>query len=84
MKSKVISSVILGHKQNFLNLFRLTLKDKADQVKEYVIASRREIPKVSSQDFTSDAVVIIAMHSETDRMVLLKEYRPSVDGPMIV
>jgi ADP-ribose pyrophosphatase len=82
MKSQVMESLdlkITGH----LNLFKLTYENKNGDIKPWLLASRKSVPKVMSRDFSPDAVVIMAMVKETLEYVILREYRPSVDGVMI-
>jgi len=82
MESRVTESFeldITGH----LNLFKLKYENKNGVLKDWLVASRRLQPKAMSRDFSADAVVIMALHQATDSVVLIKQYRPSIDGALI-
>jgi len=82
MKSKVISHTGLDVANN-LNLFSLGYNDKDGGFRRWNVVSRRKIPKAISKDFSPDCVVIVAYHYDSDRVVLLKQYRATIDGIII-
>ncbi|WP_297632465.1 NUDIX hydrolase [uncultured Clostridium sp.] len=66
----------------YLNMYKLTLRNKKDNIKEYFIASRREKEELAcvTKDHTkADGVMIIPITKEGE-VVLLKQYRPAIDG----
>jgi len=82
MKSKVTESFELDITGQ-LNLFKLKYENKKGDLKDWFVASRRLKPKATSRDFSADAVVVVALHTQLDSIVLLKQYRPSIDGYLI-
>jgi len=61
---------------NHLNLFSVQYKDRADQDKEWIFASRSNPATPSEQDDRiADAVVIIPYHKKEKKLVLIKEFR---------
>lgn len=82
MKSKVIDYKPLKLTKK-LSLFSLEYQNKKEETLVWNLVSRRKVPKVISKDFTPDAVVVITWHEETKKLLLLKQYRPSVDGVLI-
>jgi ADP-ribose pyrophosphatase len=61
---------------NHLNLFSVQYKDRADQDKEWIFASRSNPADPSEQDDRiADAVVIIPYHKNEKKLVLIKEFR---------
>lgn len=59
---------------NHLNLFSVQYKDRADQDKEWIFASRSN-PVDPPDDRMADAVVIIPYHKNEKKLVLIKEFR---------
>lgn len=66
----------------YLNMYKLTLRNKKDNIKEYFIASRREkdeLACVTKNHKKADGVMIVPITKEGE-VVLLKQYRPAIDG----
>ncbi|MDA8135852.1 MAG: NUDIX hydrolase [Desulfobacteraceae bacterium] len=61
---------------NHLNLFSVQYKDRANQAKEWIFASRSNPANPPEQDDRiADAVVIIPYHKKEKKLVLIKEFR---------
>ena len=77
-----ILSIVQQTKQKFLNMFQFTVEDRLGQEHLYYVASRATEPsklKVNTRENTEDGVIIYAVHrGETDRIVLVKQYRYSI------
>ena len=77
-----ILSINQQTKQKFLNMYEFTVKDRTGDVHPYYVASRAEKPEVlkaMTRKNTADGVIIYAIHKgETDRIVLIKQYRYSI------
>lgn len=79
-----ILKIVQQTKQRFLNMFEFTVKDRTGNVHPYYVASRatkEEYLKVRTGKNTADGVIMYAIHKgETDRIVLVKQYRYSIGG----
>lgn len=77
-----ILNIVQQTKQRFLNMFEFTVKDRTGDVHPYYVASRAteiEGLKVNTRKNTPDGVIIYAIHKgETERIVLVKQYRYSI------
>ena len=65
----------------FLNLFKLFAENKNEESLEYLVASRAEKVddlKAVNHKNKADAVAIVAWHQESQRFVLLKQYRYAI------
>ncbi|MDY0223240.1 MAG: NUDIX hydrolase [Desulfobacterium sp.] len=70
-----------------LNLFSMRYRDTRNREKSWVFASRSECPKAFAEktsafdsDVGSDAVVIVPLHREKQRLVIIKEFRVPLGG----
>jgi ADP-ribose pyrophosphatase len=64
-----------------LNLFAVGYTDKNHCSREWQIVSRCDNPKLVAGDFQRpDAVVIVPMHEETGKLVIIKEFRVPLGG----
>lgn len=64
----------------FLNLYKATYKNKFNQDKSWIIASRKDETTLSAQYFNGkeekvDAVVLVALHEEEEKLVAIKQFR---------
>ena len=67
--------------QKWLNLYDVAYEDEQGQARSWQIATRQQAPKCISGDFGQpDAVVIVAYHTERDRLVVTREYRVPLAG----
>ncbi len=65
----------LSEKQH-LNLFEIRYKDKKNRDRTWVTVSRSKRPKCMTQKTDpADAAVIIAYHTSSEKLVLIKEFR---------
>ena len=65
----------------YLNLYKLILRNKKDNIKEYFMASRREkeeLACVTKNHEKADGVMIIPITKEGE-IVLIKQYRAPID-----
>ncbi len=75
MKSKIKGSKKLTS-ERWLNLFDVNYIAKTGEEKSWQIVTRQKEPKCISGDYRQpDAVVIVAYHTEKNKMVILREYR---------
>jgi len=59
-----------------LNLFSIQYKDRADNMKNWVFASRSHLPNPFNRDAdTPDAVVVVPFHRLEEKLVIIKEFR---------
>lgn len=63
-----------------LNLFSMRYKDTRNEEKSWVFASRSEHPKTFKTPATPDAVVVVPLHREKQRLVIIKEFRVPLGG----
>lgn len=64
-----------------LNMFEIDYLDRFQKQKAWQIASRQAEPRCLSGDFGSaDAVVIVPFHVETQRLVIIEEFRVPLGG----
>lgn len=82
MKSKVINHTELNIASN-IKTFSLGYNGKDGKFKRWNVVTRQTLPKAITKDFKPDCVVVVASDIDTDELVLLKQYRATVDGPMI-
>lgn len=77
-----ILNIVQQTKQKFLNMFELTVEDRTGKQHSYYVASRalnEDGLKLRTRKNTADGVIIYAVHKgETDRIVLVKQYRFSI------
>lgn len=64
----------------FLNLYDAEYENKKGMTKHWMIASRKDYDTLSAQYFhkgeeKTDAVVIAALHKESEKLVLIKQFR---------
>lgn len=64
----------------FLNLYDAEYENKKGMTKHWMIASRKDYDTLSAQYFhkgeeKTDAVVIVALHKESEKLVLIKQFR---------
>lgn len=64
----------------FLNLYDAEYENKKGMTKHWMIASRKDYDTLSVQYFhkgeeKTDAVVIVALHKESEKLVLIKQFR---------
>lgn len=66
---------------NHLNLFSLRYKDRINNEKSWIFASRLKKPCVSGNKITiPDAVVIVPFHRKKNRLVIIREFRVPLGG----
>ena len=76
-----INAAVQLTQNRFLNLFKLFAGNKNGEALEYLGASRAEKVddlKAISHKKKADAVAIVAWHKESQRFVLLKQYRYAI------
>ena len=62
--------------ERYVNLFKMTYKDKEDQEKTWTYASRNDPPKADTGNFASpDAIIIVPFHEASGKLVIIKEFR---------
>ncbi|MDF2672770.1 MAG: nudix (MutT) family hydrolase [Clostridiales bacterium] len=68
----------------FLSLYKAEYVNKRGNIKHWMIASRKDIKTLNAQLFEGkkekvDAVVIVAIHKDLKKLVLVKQYRVPVN-----
>lgn len=80
---KIDQAIQLTHKP-YLNLFELKTRNKKGKAGSYYVASRAKTPeslKLTTGRDTPDGVVVYSVWGERhDRVVLVRQYRCSIDG----
>lgn len=81
---KRIKSIIPLAETRFLNLYRAEYINRKGQTKNWMIASRKDNKTLTSQLFEDkdekiDAVIIVAVHSDLKKLVLIRQYRVPVN-----
>lgn len=84
MKSKITNVKTLS-KTNYVSLYDVEFKNKVGNKKHWMVASRKseEYLKdlyLNNKKDKPDAVVLIAIHKESKKLVLLKQFRVCVNG----
>jgi ADP-ribose pyrophosphatase len=65
----------------WLNLFEVRYEDPGGTPRSWLLASRRAVPKCTGGGFEHpDAVVIVAVHSPSQKVVVTREYRVPLAG----
>jgi ADP-ribose pyrophosphatase len=77
---KIIDSTIVS-KTKFVNLVAATYEDRRGNRKQWHLVSRKERPKcITGQTAHPDATIIVPFHRQTNKLVVIKEFRVSVGG----
>jgi ADP-ribose pyrophosphatase len=67
--------------QHHLNLFSLSYLDQRGSEKSWVFASRKKLPEVVDKRApAADAVVIVPLHREKKKLVMIREFRVPLGG----
>ncbi|SHJ37029.1 ADP-ribose pyrophosphatase [Clostridium amylolyticum] len=71
----------------FLSLYDIKYKNKIGKIKSWTVASRKNLEALKQQHFNgkkekTDAVVIFAVHKESKKLVLIKQFRVPVNNFM--
>ena len=85
--SKVKSIKTLS-KNKYLSLYSADYINKNGKVKNWTIASRKDLETIENKFFKNeedkiDAVVIIAKHVEENKLVVIRQYRVPINGYVI-
>ena len=85
--SKVKSIKILS-KNKYLSLYSADYINKNGKVKNWTIASRKDLETIENKFFKNeedkiDAVVIIAKHVDENKLVVIRQYRVPINGYVI-
>lgn len=80
MEKGRIKTLELLKATKFLNLYKAAYKNKLGQDKTWIIASRKDEATLSGQYFDQkdekvDAVVLVALHEEAEKLVVIKQFR---------
>ncbi len=80
MEKGRIKALELLKATKFLNLYKATYRNKFDQDKTWIIASRKDETTLSGQYFNgedekADAVVLVALHEKEEKLVVIKQFR---------
>lgn len=80
MKNNRIKQLITLNQTKFLNFYHAIYENKLGQEKNWFIASRKSEEVLRKQYFEAgqeqaDAVLIVAIHKETSKLVMIKQYR---------
>ncbi len=77
-----IQDILKITNEKFLNLYKITYRDRKDQNKHWIFASRKEdFPRHNNErEQSPDAVVIVPFHKIENKLVVIKEFRPVLRG----
>lgn len=80
MKNNRIEELILLTETKFLNLYKAKFRSKSGKIGYWTIASRKNYKKLHEFLFNNnnqgpDAVVIVALHEPTGKLVIIKQFR---------
>lgn len=69
----------------YLSLYKLDVVNKAGQEKEWMVASRKNMNEINdiymnNKEQDIDAVVIVPIHKETGKLVLVNQFRVPING----
>jgi ADP-ribose pyrophosphatase len=71
-----INSFSKSTDNKWLNLYSIHYTDRRNNAKQWQLASRRDCPRCISKQFSEpDAVVIVAQHSDSRKLVVTREFR---------
>jgi len=78
-----ISKIESKYESKFLNVFEVFYKNKLNQEKKWFVASRKSKEDyynlLNSKEYLPDAVLIVGLSRDRDKLVLIKEYRVPID-----
>lgn len=82
--NKRIKNIIPLSETKFLNLYDAEYENKRGKEKHWIIASRKDIDALRKQIFDGkkeklDAVAIVALHRDSMKLVLVRQYRVPVN-----
>lgn len=85
MKNTKIKSVSTVAKTQFVGLYDIEYKNKLNEDRHWTVASRKsidELNKIYLNDIKDsiDAVVIAAIHKESNKLVLIKQFRVPINN----
>lgn len=80
MDKNTIQTLTVLAETKFLSLYDAEYKNKRGNIKHWIIASRKNYGTLKKQYFhqekeKTDAVVIAALHKESDSLVMIKQFR---------
>ncbi len=77
-----IQDIIKITNEKFLNLYKIKYTDRNNQDKNWIFASRQQdVPSESNERKQApDAVVIVPFHKIENKLVIIKEFRPVLQG----
>lgn len=80
MEKQRIKELITLNRTKFLNFYKAIYKNKRGEEGNWIIASRKTEEVMRRQFFEGkedepDAVIIVAMHEESEKLVLIRQYR---------
>lgn len=64
-----------------MSVFGIRYRDQKGQIKNWELVSRKKIPKcISGQLKAPDAVIIVPIHSQTEKLCVIREFRVPLGG----
>ncbi len=66
--------------ETYLNLYRIDYSDRKDQKKTWVYASRNKSLEMGNNQKTPNAVVIVPFHVEKQKLIVIREFRVTLNG----
>lgn len=85
MKKTIIKNINPLVESKFIGLFEIEYKNKLDEDKVWMVASRKSIEQLKSiylenKEDSADAVAIVGLHKSSKKLILIKQFRVPING----
>lgn len=85
MKKTIIKNINPLVESKFMGLFEIEYKNKLDEDKVWMVASRKSSEQLKSiylenQEDSADAVAIVGLHKSSKKLILIKQFRVPING----
>ncbi|MGO0905234.1 NUDIX hydrolase [Clostridioides difficile] len=85
MKKTIIKNINPLVESKFMGLFEIEYKNKLDEDKVWMVASRKSIEQLKSiylenKEDSADAVAIVGLHKSSKKLILIKQFRVPING----
>ncbi|MCC0650813.1 NUDIX hydrolase [Clostridioides sp. ZZV15-6598] len=85
MKKTIIKNINPLVESKFMGLFEIEYKNKLDEDKVWMVASRKSSEQLKSiylenKEDSADAVAIVGLHKSSKKLILIKQFRVPING----
>ncbi|MCC0637494.1 MULTISPECIES: NUDIX hydrolase [unclassified Clostridioides] len=85
MKKTIIKNINPLVESKFMGLFEIEYKNKLDEDKIWMVASRKSSEQLKSiylenKEDSADAVAIVGLHKSSKKLILIKQFRVPING----